>query len=99
MKSVFGACGIYCELCPLYRSERCEGCFKRNQWFKPACQLFSCATSKGMKCCFECKGFPCDMHYKKDMVYDRESLDNWKELMLKPKEYFFQIKERFKKRD
>ena len=42
--------------------------------------------------------FPCEIHYKENMVYTRESLNTWKELMSKPKEYFIQIKERFKKR-
>jgi hypothetical protein len=31
------------------------------------------------------------------MVYTRESLNNWKELIAKPKEYFTKIKERFEK--
>jgi len=97
MKPIFGACGIYCELCPLFRDEKCDGCFKRNKWYKPACQLFLCATGKGIKCCFECREFPCQTHYKKDMVYTQESLNNWKELMSKPKEYFTQIKKIKKK--
>jgi hypothetical protein len=61
--------------------------------------LFLCATDKDVKCCFECREFPCETHYRKDMVYTRESLDNWKELMAKPREYFTKIKERFEKRD
>jgi len=97
MKPTFGACGIYCELCPLYCDEKCEGCFERNQWYKPACPLFLCTTDKSVKCCFECREFPCETHYREDMVYTRESLDDWKELMLKPKEYFVQVKQRFKK--
>lgn len=98
MTSVFGVCGIYCELCPVYDDERCEGCFKRNQLIKPACTLFLCATDKGLDCCFKCKEFPCETHYKEDMVYTRESLNTWKDLMSRPKEYFIQVKERFKKK-
>jgi hypothetical protein len=97
MQPIFGACGIYCELCPLYRNEKCEGCFKRNEWFKPPCTLVTCTTERGIKCCFECEEFPCETHYKEDMVYSQNSLNNWKKLMLKPKDYFIQVKERFKK--
>jgi hypothetical protein len=97
MRHTFGSCGIYCELCPLFRDEKCEGCLKRNQWYKPACSLFLCATDRGKKCCFECTEFPCKTHYGKGMVYAKESLNNWKELIAKPREYFIKIKEQFKK--
>jgi len=33
------------------------------------------------------------------MVYTKESLDNWKELMSKPREYFLQIKKQQLKKD
>jgi len=92
MKPIFGACGIYCELCRLYHDAKCEGCSKRNEWYKPACRLFSCSTSKGLECCLECKEFPCETHYRENMVYTKESLNTWKEMMSKPREYFIQIK-------
>ena len=93
MKPKFGVCGIYCELCPLYRDEKCKGCMER-----PPCPIVLCAINKSVECCFECGEFPCEIHYEEGKVYTKESLDNWKELMKKPKEWFIQIEEERRKK-
>jgi hypothetical protein len=57
-----GVCGIACEICPKMASGKCpngqEGCKPKENKF---CQLATCAFRKGMKFCFQCVEFPCEL--------------------------------------
>jgi len=57
-----GVCGIACEKCPKMQVGNCPngiaGCIARENKF---CQICNCALPKGVKLCFECKDFPCEM--------------------------------------
>jgi hypothetical protein len=57
-----GVCGIACEKCPRMTSGKCPngpiGCVPKDTKF---CQIASCAHRKGMRYCFECKEFPCEI--------------------------------------
>jgi len=84
-----GACGIYCGYCPTFRLEqnRCFGCdwvskkLRKARESKKGCSFWECCQDKNVKCCFQCKEFPCKMHYEpKEAVYTKQALDMWKEL-------------------
>jgi hypothetical protein len=45
------------------------------------CAFFECAQTKNVECCFQCKKFPCKIHYDpKEAVYTKQALDMWKKL-------------------
>jgi len=90
LNASIGACGIFCELCPIFtlKENRCFGCDwindKKRQIRKThkGCCFWECAQERNLKSCFLCKEFPCLLHYdKKDAVYTEQSLQTWKELM------------------
>jgi hypothetical protein len=57
-----GVCGIACEKCPRMAKGICPngatGCIPKEN---PFCAIASCAHKKGIKLCFECAGFPCEV--------------------------------------
>jgi len=57
-----GVCGIACEKCPRRVKGSCphgtEGCTPKPNKF---CVIATCAHKKGMKLCFECSEFPCEL--------------------------------------
>ena len=57
-----GVCGIACEKCPRMVTGKCPsgevGCTPRENKF---CKIATCAFDKGVKLCFECKEFPCEV--------------------------------------
>ncbi len=81
-----GACGICCEYCPIYRREekRCLGCEWSNEQLRKSgyeiCAFWKCSKGKGVKCCFLCEEFPCQLHYGKKAIYTPEALNIWKKL-------------------
>jgi hypothetical protein len=55
-KDLGSYCGIYCGKCPKYIDGKCPGC---KEAVKSECKIRACGEAKGIKCCTECKGFPC----------------------------------------
>ena len=57
-----GVCGIACERCPRMVKGLCpngvQGCLPKENKF---CQIASCAHRKGVRLCFECGEFPCEV--------------------------------------
>ncbi len=55
-------CGIACEKCPRMTKGTCPsgktGCVPRENKF---CKLATCAWDKGIRYCFECAEFPCEI--------------------------------------
>ncbi len=55
-------CGIACEKCPRMTTGQCPngeaGCVPRQNRF---CRICSCAFGKGIRYCFECPEFPCEL--------------------------------------
>ncbi|MCD4828113.1 MAG: hypothetical protein K8R90_01620 [Candidatus Cloacimonetes bacterium] len=58
----YGVCGVACEACPRRRNGNCpngdDGCVPRKNNF---CKICSCGFSKGVRSCFECAEFPCEL--------------------------------------
>jgi hypothetical protein len=89
MAASVGACGIYCQQCPVFtlRENRCFGCGwlngKLRQFTKghKGCSFWECAQARGLESCFLCGEFPCQLHYGKEGVYTEQSLETWKKLM------------------
>lgn len=57
-------CGVYCEKCPKYIKKHCSGCGPN-----PVCTIPQCAQKKKVKFCFDCKVFPCKLHYRRAKMY------------------------------
>ena len=57
-----GVCGIACEACPRRLAGSCpngpEGCVPRENKF---CAIASCAHGRGVRLCFACSDFPCEI--------------------------------------
>lgn len=57
-----GVCGIACEKCPKMQKKTCpnypDGCKPKDNKF---CKIATCAYQKGVKLCFECSEFPCEI--------------------------------------
>jgi hypothetical protein len=57
-----GVCGIACEKCPRMVQNKCpngdKGCTPKANEF---CQIATCAFQKGVRLCFECGDFPCEI--------------------------------------
>jgi len=57
-----GVCGIACEKCPKMTKGICPngetGCTPN---LKGPCKIKHCAFEKGVRTCFECKEFPCEL--------------------------------------
>lgn len=57
-----GVCGVACEYCPRRVKGTCpagpDGCVPRDNKF---CKICTCAYQKGMRRCFECSDFPCEL--------------------------------------
>jgi hypothetical protein len=63
MKQIkMGVCGIGCEKCPRMVQNKCpngeNGCIPKENKF---CKIASCAYTKNMRFCFECREFPCEI--------------------------------------
>jgi hypothetical protein len=89
MSKYIGACGVYCGFCQAFilDQNRCLGCewanglLRKTRENRKGCVFFECTKSKDVKCCFQCKEFPCKTHYDpKEAVYTKQALDMWKEL-------------------
>jgi len=65
-----GVCGIACEKCPRMASQTCpnypEGCLPKENKF---CQIATCAHKKGVRLCFECSEFPCEVTKSGPIAY------------------------------
>jgi len=65
---LYGYCGVLCELCPAYvRRKTCNGC----DTYADECRFAKCAIEKGVKCCFECIEFPCQL-YREGFTWETE---------------------------
>jgi len=57
-----GVCGIACEECPRMTNGTCpngdKGCVPRSNEF---CKVCTCAFEKGIRFCFDCPEFPCEI--------------------------------------
>jgi len=57
-----GVCGIACEKCPRMVKKLCpngdQGCVPKENKF---CAISSCGFKKGIRLCFECAAFPCEV--------------------------------------
>lgn len=57
-----GVCGIACEKCPRMQKNTCPngpaGCMPRQNKF---CKIATCAVEQGVKTCFDCGQFPCEI--------------------------------------
>jgi hypothetical protein len=57
-----GVCGIACEKCPRMVKGTCpngkKGCVARENNF---CTVANCAFNRGVKYCFDCSKFPCEL--------------------------------------
>ena len=57
-----GVCGIACEKCPRMVQSKCPsgdtGCIPKENKF---CKIATCAHRKGIRLCFECRDFPCEI--------------------------------------
>ncbi|MCA9702360.1 MAG: DUF3795 domain-containing protein [Methanoregulaceae archaeon] len=62
MNTRIGVCGIACEVCPRMTRGECPngetGCVPRNS---PVCAIADCAFRRGVRTCFSCSGFPCEL--------------------------------------
>ena len=60
-----GVCGIACEKCPKMQRNECpngeKGCTPKDNAF---CKISSCAYERGVRTCFECEEFPCEVTKK-----------------------------------
>lgn len=74
-----GVCGVYCGFCPVFNM-KCPGCVKEPR--SKECALYTCASNKAVRCCFQCSEFPCQTHCKKG-IYEKRALDNWKKMTRK----------------
>jgi hypothetical protein len=65
-----GVCGIACEKCPRMTKGVCpsgaDGCVPKEN---PFCKIASCAFRKGVRLCFECAGFPCEITKEGPVAY------------------------------
>ena len=66
-----GVCGIACEVCPKMVKGICPngeaGCVPRQNEF---CKICTCAFNRGVKLCFECSYFPCELTRAGPIGYD-----------------------------
>lgn len=55
-------CGIACEKCPRMTKHICpngeNGCVPKES---PFCKIKTCAFKKGVRYCFDCADFPCEI--------------------------------------
>jgi hypothetical protein len=65
-----GVCGIACEKCPRMVRGQCpngdSGCIPKANKF---CAVASCAFEKGVRLCFECGEFPCEITKSGPIAY------------------------------
>lgn len=60
MDIIKGKCGTDCSTCKFKDKFNCGGCLKQNgKIFWGECDIYQCATSKGLQHCGECKSLPC----------------------------------------
>jgi hypothetical protein len=66
-----GVCGIACEKCPRMVKGTCpnkkQGCIAKDNKF---CKISTCAFNRGIKLCFECAEFPCEITKTGPISYD-----------------------------
>ena len=67
-------CGIECSLCEFKDTMNCKGCTNIDKPFHGKCAGKKCAEEKNLKCCGECKEFPCDL--LNSYAYDPAHGDN-----------------------
>ena len=57
-----GVCGVNMKKCPRMIKGACPnkgtGCVPKDN---PKCRIATCAHHRGVKLCFECPAFPCDI--------------------------------------
>lgn len=62
MKMNLSSCGIDCGKCKFKIDKKCPGCGAlKGKPFWGRCELYTCAESKNLTNCGECKEFPCKM--------------------------------------
>lgn len=67
-------CGIECSKCEFKDSMGCKGCVNIKNPFWGECAVKKCAEEKNLKCCGECKEFPCEL--LNSFAYDENQGDN-----------------------
>lgn len=67
-------CGIECSKCEYKEKMGCLGCANINDPFWGECAVKKCAEGKKLKCCGECKEFPCEL--LKSFAYDEQQGDS-----------------------
>ena len=61
MNVIKGKCGTDCNTCQFKEAFNCGGCDKQNGTiFWGGCDIFKCASGKGLAHCGECPHLPCD---------------------------------------
>ena len=64
-------CGLACEKCPKMQKSNCPngdvGCMPKNNKF---CKICTCAFEKGIRYCFDCIDFPCELTKQGPIKYE-----------------------------
>ena len=64
-------CGLACEKCPKMQKGNCPngetGCIPKDNKF---CRICKCAFEKGIRYCFNCTEFPCDLTKEGPIKYE-----------------------------
>ncbi len=55
---LYSYCGLVCSFCKAFREGECKGC----DVHAGVCEFAKCCIRRGLRCCFECKDFPCKLH-------------------------------------
>ena len=78
-------CGIDCDACSYKKENKCEGCrivaAKGECVWGGRCELYDCATEKGLPHCGKCSDFPCAKLKEWAASENPERIDNLKKLI------------------
>lgn len=55
---MYGYCGLFCEFCKNKLNGFCRGCDAHFD----ECMFAKCVVDRRVKCCLNCKDFPCELH-------------------------------------
>ena len=55
-----GYCGVDCAACPDFLTGKCPDCRKSEWPDDDPCMPIACCREKGIDCCGQCDGFPCE---------------------------------------
>jgi len=78
-------CGIDCDICKYKEESGCKGCRivapKGECIWGGRCELYDCATEKGLEHCGLCEEFPCAKLQEWASGENPERIDNLKKLI------------------